>query len=341
MVGDHSEHERLVAALKASRAGTWRWDVAADRVDWDEALSEVYGLPHARAPRTSGEFLQLIHPDDRERTGRLLGALLENGREIEYEFRAVVGDRIVWIYDRSTLVRDADGRPSYMTGACLDVTARKQIEEERNVANEKYRLLLRELHHRVTNHLQMITTMLRLQIAQLAERSARDDLETAIQRIHALAELHSRLYRDEGFDGIEMAAYLGDICDGLRGAVLPPRIDLQCLAAPLKLTLDQAVPLGLIASELVTNAAKYAFPGDRPGKVVVRLNPEGNDAILSIADDGIGLDLGQSGTVETAGTGLGLDMVRGLAQQIRGILATENDGGTRLTLRFKPERPPL
>jgi PAS domain S-box-containing protein len=337
MAGDGSERERLVAALKASRAGTWRWDVATDRVDWDEALSEVYGLPHTRAPRTSGEFLQLIHPDDRERAGRMLGALLESGSEIEYEFRAVVGDRIVWIYDRSTLVRDTDGRPAYMTGACLDITARKQIEEERNVANEKYRLLLRELHHRVTNHLQMITTMLRLQTTRLADRPARDDLETAIQRIHALAELHSRLYRDEGFDGIEMAAYLGDICDGLRGAVLPPRIDLQCLATPFKLTLDQAVPLGLIASELVTNAAKYAFPGGRSGRVIVQLQAEGDEAVLSVADDGVGL----TGTAETAGTGLGLKMVHGLAQQIRGTLVVQNDGGTCLALRFRPERPPL
>jgi len=337
MVGDHSERERLVAALKASRAGTWRWDVAADRVDWDEALSAVYGLPHERAPKTSAEFLQLIHPDDRERAGRLLGALLESGREIEYEFRAVVGDRIVWIYDRSTLVRDAGGRPSYMTGACLDVTARKQIEEERNVANEKYRLLLRELHHRVTNHLQMITTMLRLQTARLDDLSARGDLETAIQRIHTLAELHGRLYRDEGFDGIEMAGYLGDICEGLRGAVLPSHIALQCVVTPLKLTLDQAVPLGLIASELVTNAAKYAFPGGRPGEVIVRLQAEGDEAVLSVADDGVGL----TGTAETAGTGLGLNMVRGLAQQIRGALVVQNDGGTRLALRFRPERPPL
>jgi len=337
MVGDHSERERLVAALKASRAGTWRWDVAADRVDWDEALSAVYGLRHERAPETSAEFLQLIHPDDRERAGRLLGALLESGREIEYEFRAVVGDRIVWIYDRSTLVRDAGGRPSYMTGACLDVTARKQIEEERNVANEKYRLLLRELHHRVTNHLQMITTMLRLQTARLDDLSARGDLETAIQRIHTLAELHGRLYRDEGFDGIEMAGYLGDICEGLRGAVLPSHIALQCVVTPLKLTLDQAVPLGLIASELVTNAAKYAFPGGRPGEVIVRLQAEGDEAVLSVADDGVGL----TGTAETAGTGLGLNMVRGLAQQIRGALVVQNDGGTRLALRFRPERPPL
>lgn len=95
MSGDTTAHERLVAALKASRAGTWRWDIGADVVDWDEALCAVYGLPQAQAPRSSGAFLQLIHPDDRERAGNLLGALLEKGSEIEYEFRAVVGDRIV------------------------------------------------------------------------------------------------------------------------------------------------------------------------------------------------------------------------------------------------------
>ena len=97
------------------------------------------------------------------------------------------------------------------------------------------------------------------------------------------------------------------------------------------------MPLGLIASELVTNAAKYAFPGDRPGKVIVRLQAEGEEAVLSVSDDGVGL----TGNAETAGTGLGLKMVHGLAQQIRGTLIVQNDGGTRLALRFKPERPPL
>lgn len=333
--GETSEHERLVAALKASRAGTWRWDIPADRVEWDEALSAVYGLPHAEAPRTSAAFLQLIHPDDRERAGQLLGALLESGSEIEYEFRAVVGDRIVRVYDRSTLVRDVDGRPAYMTGACLDVTARKRIEEERNVANEKYRLLLRELNHRVTNHLQMITAMLGLQAARQAKASARDDFDKAIRRIHTLAELHGRLYRDDGFDAVDMRAYLGDICDGLRGAVLPEsRIGLHCTAAPIRLAIDQAVPLGLIVSELATNAAKYAFPEDRSGTLVVRLEAGGDHALLSVADDGIGLPK----AVETAGTGIGLGMVNGLARQIGGTLAVAGGAGTVYTLGFKPDR---
>ena len=334
--GHTSERERLVAALKASRAGTWRWDIPADRVEWDEALSAVYGLPHAKAPSTSAQFFELIHPDDREHAGRLLGALLENGHEIEYEFRAIVGDRVVWIYDRSTLVRDAEGRPAYMTGACLDVTARKQIEEERNVANEKYRLLLRELNHRVTNHLQMITGMLGLQASRQTDASVRDGFDRVSRRIHTLAGLHSRLYRDDRFDAVDMRAYLGDICDGLRGAILPERrLELACTAAAIRLTIDQAVPLGLIVSELVTNAAKYAFPGDRPGKLVVRLAAAGDRATLSVADDGVGLP----GMPEASGKGIGLGLVNRLARQIGGTLTVESVAGTVYTLDFKPEQP--
>jgi diguanylate cyclase len=332
-VGDTTAHERFVAALKASRAGTWRWDILADRVDWDEALSVVYGLPHADAPRTSGDFFKLIYPDDREQVGKLLGALLKSGNEIEYEFRAVVGGRIVWIYDRSTLVRDANGRPTYMTGACLDVTARKKIEEERNAALEKYQLLLRELNHRVKNHLQMITSMLALQAARQADASARQDFEKAIQRIHTLAGLHARLYRDDGFEAIDMRAYLTDICDGLRGAVLPEsRIELVCQPAPIYLAIDQAVPIGLIVNELATNAVKYAFPAGRAGTVGVRLDVKGDRATLFVIDDGVGFS-----SVAATRHGIGLGMVEGLARQIGGELDVTSTPGTQYAVSFIPD----
>lgn len=339
---DASAHERLVAALKALRAGTWRWDIPADRIEWDEALSQVYGLPHAEAPRTSGAFLKLIHPDDRERCGKLLATLLEGGSEIEYEFRAVVGDRIAWIYDRSSLVRDAEGRPAYMTGACLDVTARKRIEEEHNAALEKHRLLLRELNHRVKNHLTMITAMLSLKAARQADPEVRHEFEKAIQRIHTLAELHARLYRGDGFDAVDMAAYLADICGGLSGAILSePLVELDCISVPLRLSIDQAVPIGLIVNELATNAVKYAFPGGRAGKIVVRLDldlgagADGDHATLSVTDNGVGLDV-----AEKCVSGIGLTMAKGLAEQIGGALDVACDGGTAYRLRFKADRKP-
>ena len=273
-MGEAAEaRERLLAALKASRAGTWRWDIATDSVAWDEALSEVYGLPHAMAPRTSAEFLALVHPDDRQRTQNLLSALLQRGSEIEYEFRAVVGGQVVWIDDRSSLVRDAEGQPAYMTGACLDITARKRAEEERDAALEAHRPLLRELTHRVRNHLQMIASMLALQGSRQDDPSVRSILEKAIQRIHTLAGLHDQLYRDNDFGSVDMRSYLDQICAQMRQSVLPElRIELVCESAPVRLAVDQAVPLGLIVSELVTNAIKYAFPHDGSGTVTVRLS---------------------------------------------------------------------
>ena len=157
-----SEHERLLAALKASRSGTWRWTIAEDRVEWDEALCQVYGLPPERAPTTSGEFLSLIHPDDREHAWSQIRACIEEGRDADYQFRTVVGGEERWIYDRSALVRNPDGSPAYMLGACLDVTERRRIQQERDAALEKQKLLLKELSHRVKNHLGMIVSLLRL-----------------------------------------------------------------------------------------------------------------------------------------------------------------------------------
>ena len=97
------------SALKASRAGTWRWNVAADIVEWDDALCDVYGIKREDAPTNSEEFLALVHPDDRAAVWAAISACIEKGTDADYQFRAVVGDSVRWIYDRSALIRDAEG----------------------------------------------------------------------------------------------------------------------------------------------------------------------------------------------------------------------------------------
>jgi PAS domain S-box-containing protein len=125
------DHDRLLAALEASGAGTWRWDIQNDVVEWDEALCRLYGVPPDKAPRNLAEFSAIVHPDDRAFAGEVIRRCIEEGKTAEYEFRAVVPKGTLWIYDRSNLVRDAAGRPTYMMGACLDVTERRHAEEER------------------------------------------------------------------------------------------------------------------------------------------------------------------------------------------------------------------
>jgi PAS domain S-box-containing protein len=125
-----SAHDRLLAALEASGAGTWRWDIQNDIVEWDDALCRVYGITPENAPRTAEAFISIVHPDDRERAGAAIRQCVAGIADAEYEFRAIVPKGLLYIYDRSKLVRDAEGRPAYMMGACLDVTARHLAEEE-------------------------------------------------------------------------------------------------------------------------------------------------------------------------------------------------------------------
>lgn len=322
-------NERLMAALKASRCGTWRWDIAEDRVHWDEALLKVYGVE--RAPTTVAGFAQLIHPDDRGRIVASVQACLAGGSELEYEFRAIAGGRERWIYDRSSLVRDGEGRPLYMTGACLDITERKRVEQERDQALEKHRWFLRELNHRTKNHLQMITAMLNLQAGDTANEEARQAFARAIRRINVIADLHGRLYQNDTQEWIDAAGYLGDLCDGLRQSFLGDgRIALDCRAADARLALDQAVPMGLIVNELVTNAIKHAFPRGGDGRIEVTFALDGPAAELRVADNGNGLI--HNGT--PARQGLGHRLVHALAAQLGATVEVEGERGTSHRLRF-------
>jgi PAS domain S-box-containing protein len=323
-----SEHERLLAALKASRSGTWRWSIADDRVEWDEALCQVYGIPPDRAPRTSGEFLTLIHPDDREHAWSQIRACIEEGRDADYEFRAVVGSDIRWIYDRSALVRNPDGTPGYMLGACLDVTEQRRVRAERDAALEKQKLLLRELGHRVKNHLGMIVSLLRLKQSRQTDPAAIEDFTRAIERINTIAYLHDRLYRSDDVESVDVRKYLGDICDNLHASLLAEtRIEIVREIEPFELHVDQAVPIGLIVNEAITNAAKYAFGPGQEGRITVRLRVRGERATLTIADNGRGF-------APDRPQGVGTRLVRALATQIGARLRVVSRRGVTYSLTF-------
>src|SRR5690606_33024008 len=150
------------------------------------------------------EFVNLIHPEDRERVWGVIRACIDEGIDADYQFRAVVDGNIRWIYDRSALVRDAEARPLYMLGACLDITEQRRLQEERDAALERQKTLLRELNHRVKNHLAIIVGLLRLKASRHADSTAREDFERAIERINTIAFLHDQLYREDLVDRIDV-----------------------------------------------------------------------------------------------------------------------------------------
>ncbi|HYD99069.1 MAG TPA: histidine kinase dimerization/phosphoacceptor domain -containing protein [Alphaproteobacteria bacterium] len=200
-------------------------------------------------------------------------------------------------------------------------------------------VLFREVHHRVTNNLQVVSALLRAEAGRSPDAAARAALEATLGRVAAMALLHRVLYRTDRADAVEFGHYLNDLCGALEAALgLAGRgIALRVDAEPGTVDLDRAVPVGLMVNEAVTNAAKHAFPAGRPGTIAVSARRTGTEMVVEVRDDGVGM-----AAEAESGPGVGRSLTRGLARQAGATLEFEHRGGTTLRIRLPaepPERP--
>ena len=204
-------------------------------------------------------------------------------------------------------------------------------EEGLRASNLRLEALLGEVNHRVANSLQLVAAMVRLQAGAVAEGAARDALADTQRRIEAIAQVHRRLYTGGDVENVDMRDYLGALVAELDDtwSTEAAQRHLRFEADPVRLPTDRAVSLGVIVTELVTNAFKYAYP-DGGGEVRVALRREGGEAFrLSVEDDGCGMVVDQS----PRGTGLGTRLIRAMAQSLRSTVEYDPlHAGTRVTL---------
>lgn len=209
-------------------------------------------------------------------------------------------------------------------------TAYSAAGAERAAKLEVRDLLLRELNHRVKNNFQMVESLLEMQRRRAIDPGSQQALTDALRRIHSMAQAHSFLYSPGGTDEhIDLASYLGDLCENLSDSLLlSGLVRLDCRLTTYTVSRDRAVAVGLVVNELVTNAAKYAFPDSRSGTILVRLRAIETGCELTVADDGVGLP--PETQIKT--TGLGRKLVESFARQSGGILTAGEGPGTALVL---------
>ena len=231
-----------------------------------------------------------------------------------------------------------------LRSAIEDALLRRRLERENEAAQEEVRLardraeaMLREVNHRVGNSLQLVSSFISLQLRQLADEGARSALREAQVRIEAVAHVHRRLYTSSDLATVAMDEYLIGLIEELGKSVGPgagggetsPHLTLR--AEPMRVTTDQAVSLGVIVTELVTNAVKYAYEPGEGGEIrVVLENAAEGRAILTVEDDGPGL-----GDGTPKGTGLGGKIVSAMAGGLRSAVEFDADHpGVRAQLVF-------
>lgn len=217
--------------------------------------------------------------------------------------------------------------------------AKELAEAEMRAANErlekltaKQSVLLHEMNHRIGNSLQLITSMIRLQASSTQDSHAKDVLRQAAERVIAVAQVHQRLYTSEDIQHVQMQPYLIKLLEDQQLAARDRGCSLSVEISDIKLATDRAISLGIIVTELVTNALKYAYP-DKGGPIRVVLAPLADNKLrLTVEDEGIG----HAGPVKSAkGTGVGSRIVDAMSRSLGGQLTQSGDqGGFRSTLIF-------
>ncbi len=215
-----------------------------------------------------------------------------------------------------------------------NAVARKKANELLTAKNAENELLLKEIHHRVKNNLEVVSSLLALQSAQIDDPNIKDAMQEGQNRVQSIGIVHQKLYQGENLAAVEMKDYFLNLSDSILDSFgADERVTIECAMNQLELDIDTAVPLGLIVNEILTNALKYAFPDGRKGKIEINLEKKDDlTLLLKIADNGVG----KSGVVH--GTGFGGQLVSLLTRQLGGTMHEEVKGGTVVYFDFKVKK---
>ncbi|MHC1743131.1 MAG: transporter substrate-binding domain-containing protein [Syntrophobacteraceae bacterium] len=329
----HSKEATLLGILEATKESIWQFSPEGVVLMANETALERYGKPSGEVIGKSVEDLfsaelaqsRLAHLKDAVETGRPV------------EFRDQRGG-LLFLHSYYPVL-DGDGQVSSVAAFGRDITERKRAEDALRDSLAEKTALLKEVHHRVKNNLQIVASLLNLQIHRSASQSVVSILLDTRNRVKSMALLHEKLYGSGNLAHVNVASYMRDLCHQLLFSFghTANRVAVEQRVASVGLPLEQAVPCGLIVNELVSNALKHAFPGDRAGRVVVGLDvAEDRRLVLTVQDDGIGLP--PDFDPETTST-LGLQIVSRLATQLEGQFEVGLPDGAGTLFRVPFPRP--
>ena len=303
-------------------------------------IHKIFGIDETY-PHTLAGWVGFIHPDSKAELLAYHQRVVAERRRFDHEYKIIrINDGAErWVHGTGELEYDDQPNPVRMLGTIQDITERKHAETALRESLHEKVALLKEVHHRVKNNLQVITSLLRLQAGQHGNPTTREVLEDMQGRIRSMAVLHETLYRSGNLARVDLSAYLETICNQLlrtTGRPAGSKIQLQFALSPLQIEADQALPCGLLVNELVSNCFKHAFSDGRSGEVRVSLHPlsEGLQHRLTVADNGVGLPAGFDVAKLKS---LGLHLASDLSEQLGGALEIGPGPGAMFAVTFIPK----
>lgn len=303
------------------------------------AFEGILGIPPDEILLDPRRYFDYIHPDDRQENAMVFERLIKGEIpyvEHTYRFIKKTGETI-WLHDRIYVIKSEGGIPSQISIISKDITEGRLLEEKQLSDLIEKETLLKEIHHRVRNNMQIISSLLSLQAEKEENPAVKVMLHENINRIRTIALVHQLLYQSKNLKKIHYQEYMRLFANSLLQLyqVDHDRISLILDVGDIEIDIITAVPLGLILNEMVSNSVKYAFPDDRKGIIRIQLLEKYNRYVLKFCDNGVGMaDPGILAHPES----LGIQMIQGLSKQIKGSLLINEGQGVEYILEFPKQR---
>jgi len=321
---------KLSAAVEQSPAGVKIVDEKGEIIyvnprflemsGYDQA--EVIGRPIAEMPGSSID-------DKKEQIHNAIGTGKDWYGEIQYKKKS--GEQF-WAESHMSPIKDDSGAIKSYIEITEDITERKLSEERLKESLHEKEVLLKEVHHRVKNNMQIISSLLHLQLSGIDQEPVRQILTESQNRIKSIALVHERIYMSDDLARIDFKEYMKSLSAQLLYSYSTSMrlVNLTVVGDPIHLGVDQAVPCGLIMNELVSNSLKHAFPGYRGGTIKIHLRDGSTNQII-IEDDGVGMP---ENFCLTQVQSMGMQLVAALVDQLDGTITLDRSDGTRFTITF-------
>jgi PAS domain S-box-containing protein len=341
----------LNEAEHIAHVGNWHVDLRGGKVTWSDELYRIMGVDPEREFLLDEIMEELTHPDDREIGKQAIRDAMATGSFEPFVTRVIRGNgEERTLFTRGRVIRDGNDEPIEFFGIIQDITDRKKHERIIEQSLEEKTILLKEVHHRVKNNFQIISSLLDLQADTLEDERLREHFRASQHRIRSMALIHEKLYQGQDIVRINLHEYLEELIADIRYSYQSDSCDVgtRLETNGILLNLDTAIPVGLLVNELVSNCYKYAFPDpgtDRPDpenstppEISITLQKHGDGRFhLEVRDNGVGLPADLD--IEDPAT-LGLQLVGMLTEQLHGSLEIQQSGGTGFVIDFEPRNMP-
>lgn len=331
--------ERYIRAINAGKVGIWEWNIKTNEIYIDPNLQAMLGYTEQETPKYYNDWLNFVHPDDVELVKNALNAyLIGITPKYEIEHRMLSKDgSCIWFLSRGTLLYDSQGNECFIAGSNTDITARTQAENQLKISLKEKEILLKEIHHRVKNNLQIISSLLRLQTRYINDIQTLEVFQDSHNRVRAMAIIHENLYQSNDLTKIEFSEYVRCLTNNLLrsyGVISGINIYLR-INQKISLKIDTVISCGLIINELVSNSIKHAFVNSIQGNINIELVEIANNQYsLIVSDNGVGL----SKDIDFyKNQSLGLQLVWSLVEQLEGTITFNTSLGTSFTITFNEQ----